>query len=150
MNEQLQTTQRVADPGLVQYVNWIYGLHGLSICIGLLTSASIAGKFVFGLPSIIAVIMNYVRRSEAQGTFLESHFHWQIRTFWFALLWLMFTVVVSIPLLLVLLVGIIPLWLGFALIGVWVIYRVARGWMALRNGLPVTSIVGKSANGVAS
>jgi uncharacterized membrane protein len=141
MNEQLQTTQRVADPGLVQYVNWIYGLHSLSICIGLLTSASIAGKFVFGLPSIVAVIMNYVRRSEAQGTFLESHFRWQIRTFWFALLWLMFTVVVSIPLLLVLLVGIIPLWLGFALIGVWVIYRVARGWLALRNGLPVTSVI---------
>lgn len=141
MSEQLETTQRVADAGLVQYVNWIYGLHSLSVCIGLLTSASIAGKFVFGLPSIIAVIMNYVRRHEAQGTWLESHFRWQIRTFWFALLWMMVTVVVSGPLLLAFLLGLIPLLLGFGLIGLWVIYRVARGWMALRNGQPVASIL---------
>jgi uncharacterized membrane protein len=140
MNEQLQVTQKVADPGLIQYANWIYGLHSLSVCIGLLTSASIAGKFVFGLPSIIAVIMNYVRRGEARGTFLESHFRWQIRTFWFALLWVVLTVMISAPFLLIV-VGIIPLLLGLGLTGLWVIYRVARGWLALRSGQPVASIV---------
>jgi uncharacterized membrane protein len=136
MNEQLQVTQKVADPGLIQYANWIYGLHSLSVCIGLLTSASIAGKFVFGLPSIIAVIMNYVRRSEARGTFLESHFRWQIRTFWFALLWVVLTVMISAPFLLIV-VGIIPLLLGLGLTGLWVIYRVARGWMTLQDRRPM-------------
>jgi uncharacterized membrane protein len=45
----------------------------------------VLGSFLFGWPSIIAVIINYVKRSEARGTWLESHFDWQIRTFWFAL-----------------------------------------------------------------
>jgi uncharacterized membrane protein len=48
------------------------------------TAATIVGAFVFGLPSIIAVVINYVKREEAKRTFLESHFRWQIRTFWFA------------------------------------------------------------------
>ena len=70
--------------GLVDYTHWIYGLHAFSVLIGLLSARSVATRFAFGLPSIIAVIMNYARRSEARGTWLESHFHWQIRTFWFS------------------------------------------------------------------
>jgi len=106
----------------------IYALHTLSIVIGLTSAVTIVGAFVFGVPSIIAVVMNYIYQSEVRGTWLESHFRWQIRTFWFALLW----VVIGIPLTLVV--------VGFAILlgaGIWVIYRVARGWLTLQDRRPL-------------
>jgi uncharacterized membrane protein len=127
---------RTAEPSLVSYTHIIYGLHALSVFIGLTSAATVIGSFVFGLPSIIAVIMNYLRRSDARGTFLESHFDWQIRTFWYALLWIAVAAVLSAPLMLIL-VGIFTMWLAAVVIGIWVIYRVARGWLALRDGRTV-------------
>ena len=90
-------------PSLVTVTHLVYALHALSLLIGVTTAATIVGAFVFGVPSIIAVVINYVKRSEARGTFLESHFRWQIRTFWFALLWcvvggMLFVTLVGIPL----------------------------------------------------
>jgi uncharacterized membrane protein len=115
-------------PGLVTVAQLVYALHALSLLIGVTTAATIIGAFVFGVPSIIAVVINYLKRGEARGTFLESHFRWQIRTFWFALLWCMiggalFVTFVGIPLA----VGI------YFATGVWAIYRIARGWLALRD-----------------
>jgi uncharacterized membrane protein len=115
-------------PGLVTVAQLVYALHALSLLIGVTTAATIIGAFVFGVPSIIAVVINYLKRGEARGTFLESHFRWQIRTFWFALLWCMiggalFVTFVGIPL---------ALGIYFAT-GVWAIYRIARGWLALRD-----------------
>ena len=120
-------------PELIRYTHWIYGLHALAVATGVLTSGSITGRFLFSLPSIVAVIMNYARRSEAEGTWLGSHFHWQIRTFWLALLWAAITLVVSAPLLLVV-IGIYLAMAGLGLVGLWVAYRVIRGWLALRDG----------------
>ncbi len=74
-------------PSLVNTTHLIYALHALSLLIGITTAATIIGAFVFGLPSIIAVIINYLKRDEVRGTFLESHFRWQIGTFWFGFLW---------------------------------------------------------------
>ena len=74
------------DASLISYTHVIYALHSLSVLIGLTSAVTIVGSFIFGLPSIVAVIMNYARQADARGTFLESHFSWQIRTFWFALL----------------------------------------------------------------
>src|ERR1700756_4956984 len=74
-------------PGLVTVTHLVYALHALSLLIGITTAVTIVGAFVFGVPSIIAVVINYVKRGEARGTYLASHFRWQIRTFWFALLW---------------------------------------------------------------
>jgi uncharacterized membrane protein len=71
-------------PSLLSVTHLVYALHALSLLIGITTAATIIGAFVFGLPSIIAVVINYLKRDEARGTFLESHFRWQIRTFWFA------------------------------------------------------------------
>jgi uncharacterized membrane protein len=122
----------VPPPGLVTVAHVVYALHTLSLLIGLTTAATIVGAFVFGVPSIIAVIINYVKRGGARGTFLESHFRWQIRTFWFALLWCVIG-----GLLFVTLVG-IPLALGIFLVtGVWAIYRIARGWLALPDRKPM-------------
>ena len=121
------------EPGLVTYTNVMYGLHALAALIGIASFRTIVGSFVFGLPSIVAIIMNYLRRSEARGTYLESHFRWQRRTFWFALGWIVVIALLSAPLLL-LLVGFITFPVGIAVAGAWVVYRVARGWLALREG----------------
>src|SRR5881409_1706485 len=75
---------------LITVTHVIYGLHAFSLVTGIITAATVVGAFLTGWPSIIAVILNYVKRSEARGTWLESHFRWQIRTFWFGLLWAVF------------------------------------------------------------
>jgi uncharacterized membrane protein len=115
-------------PPLVNVTHLVYALHALSLLIGITTAATIIGAFVFGMPSIIAVIINYLKRGEARGSFLESHFRWQIRTFWFGLLWCLiggffFVTFIGIPLAIV----------DFIAAGLWVIYRIARGWLALRD-----------------
>ena len=119
-----------ASPGLVNLTHLVYGLHALGLAIGAFGAASVLGSFLFGWPSIIAVIINYVKRSEVRGTWLESHFTWQIRTFWFALLWAVIVGLVSLPLTLVV-IGFGTWVLGMFLLGVWAIYRIARGWLRL-------------------
>ncbi len=126
----------VVDESLITYTHAIYALHALAVLIGITTAASIVFSFVCGIPSIVAVIMNYVRRAATRGTFLESHFRWQIRTFWFALMWTLIIWVVSLPFIVVL-VGLAMLYTGFVALGVWIIYRVARGWLALRDRRPM-------------
>ena len=91
------------------------------------------GAFVFGLPSIVAVVLSYLKRGEAKGTFLESHYRWLIRTFWFAVLWGAIAVLVTLVLVLTI-VGILVAWLPVLVVGVWLIYRVARGWLVLKDG----------------
>jgi uncharacterized membrane protein len=82
------------------------------------------------------VIMNYARRAATRGTFLESHFRWQIRTFWFALLWSVVIVLVSAPFMLVL-IGFGFAWAGLFALGIWIAYRVIRGWLALKDRRPM-------------
>jgi uncharacterized membrane protein len=119
-------------PSIVTVAHFVYALHALSLLIGVTTAATVVGAFVFGVPSIVAVVINYVKRGEARGTFLESHFRWQIRTFWFALLWCVIGGVLFFTFL-----G-IPIAVGvFFATGVWVIYRIARGWLALRDRKPM-------------
>jgi len=127
---------RTPDPSLVTYAHVIYALHTLSVLIGVVGAASIVGSFIFGVPSIVAVIMNYVRRRDVAGTWLESHFSWQIRTFWWALAFSAVVLVVSAPLMLVL-IGFATAAVGLVIIGVWVLYRVVRGWLALRDLRPL-------------
>ena len=95
------TAATASSRGLIEYTHWIYALHALAVVIGLLTARAVAVRFAFGLPSIIAVIMNYARRAETRGTWLESHFRWQIRTFWFTWLWILVTSILAMPLLIV-------------------------------------------------
>jgi len=118
--------------GLRAWTHVICGLHALSVLIGVTSAAFIVTAFVFGVPSIVAVILNYVKRGDARGTFLESHFRWQIRTFWFTLLWCVIGGV-----LIATLIGTIVAVPLFLVVGVWVIYRVVRGWLALKDGKPI-------------
>jgi uncharacterized membrane protein len=115
---------------LLTWTQVIYALHAFSLLTGIIGAATVVGAFLTGWPSIIAVILNYLKRSEARGTWLESHFQWQIRTFWFGLLWVslcVFFIVVTFG------IGLIVAWLPLGLIALWFIYRIARGWLALRD-----------------
>lgn len=118
---------------LVILTHVIYALHAFTVVTGILSSAFILTAFLTGWPSILAVILNYLKRGEARGTYLESHFRWQIRTFWFALLW------VAIAWLLVFTLLGIPFAMAiFVIAGLWVLYRIARGWLRLadRQAMP--------------
>jgi len=137
VNPSVTVSGQPVDASLISYTHIIYALHSLSVLIGLTSVWTIVGSFIFGLPSIIAVIMNYARQSDVRGTFLESHFSWQIRTFWFALLWVLVILALSLPLMLIV-VGFFTLWIGYVLLGIWVIYRIIRGWLALRDNRPVS------------
>ena len=128
----LEVSGDEAPSSLVITTQFIYGLHALSILIGLTSAVTIVGAFVFGVPSIVAVIMNYAYRRGTRGTFLESHFLWQIRTFWFALLWIVIAVVLFVTL-----IGIPLAWIICIAAGIWVIYRVARGWLTLQDRKPM-------------
>jgi uncharacterized membrane protein len=128
--ERVQTATAEPAPSLITVTHVVYGLHALSLVTGIIGTATVVGAFLTGWPSIIAVILNYVKRSEARGTWLESHFRWQIRTFWFGLLW------VTLCLLFVaatLGIGLLIAWLPLGVVGLWFIYRVARGWLQLKD-----------------
>ena len=119
----------VPSEGHVRLTHLIYALHAFSALTGVLTAAIIVTAFLTGWPSIIAVIINYVKRPDVRGTYLETHFSWQIRTFWYALLWvvLMFILVFTV-------IGIPLAWLIGLVVGLWVLYRIIRGWLALADG----------------
>ena len=122
------------EASLRTWTHVIYLLHALSLLSGILGVATIIGAFLIGWPSIVAVILNYIKRSEVRGTWLDSHFRWQIRTFWFGALWVslcFFLVVITLGL------GILVVWLPLIAISIWFVYRVVRGWMALTNNQPM-------------
>ena len=121
-------------PSIVRWTTIIYALHAFSLLTGILGAATVVGAFLTGWPSIIAVILNYVKRGEARGTWAESHFRWQIRTFWFGLLWIsicVFFIIITLGL------GIVIAWLPMAIVGLWFIYRIVRGWVALSDRRPM-------------
>lgn len=123
-------------PSLISLTHVLYALHAVGLAIGALSAATVVGSFLFGWPSIIAVIINYVKRGEARGTWLESHFRWQIRTFWWAMLWSLAIAMIGIPTTLVL-IGFGILAVGFFVLGLWTVYRIAVGWLRLRDQLPI-------------
>ncbi len=84
--------------------------------------------FFVGITWIVGVVINYVKKEEVAGTPYESHFRWQIRTFWFGLLWGVLGGVLAIVL------------IGFAVLFadmVWIIYRIVKGWLNLNDGKPM-------------
>lgn len=117
---------------LVTLTYVIYCLHLFSAITGVMTSAAVVTAFLTGWPSIIAVLLNYIKRGAVRGTYLESHFRWQIRTFWFSLLWVVVAAVLFITV-----IGIPVAWVLVFLLGIWVIYRMARGLLRLNDNRPI-------------
>ena len=119
---------------IVTWARIVYALHAFSLIAGIIGTATVVGSFLTGWPSIIAVILNYVKRREARGTWVESHFRWQIRTFWYGLLWIGLCIVFVI---LTLGIGMLIAWIPMVLIGLWFIYRIASGWLRLNDRRPM-------------
>lgn len=87
-----------------------------------------AVSFVLGITWIVAIIINYVKKDDVKGTWLESHFRWQIRTFWFSLLWAALGFLIMLT--------IIGWFIGMFVLmvnGVWIIYRIVKGWLRLND-----------------
>ncbi|HRP22531.1 MAG TPA: hypothetical protein PLF79_03865 [Thauera sp.] len=119
---------------MVTVTHLVYALHAFAVFSALAGTAFIIFSFIASLPSIAAVIINYWNQAAVRGTWLESHFRWQIRTFWFAVMW------VAVAVLLMLTVIGVPFALLLILIaGLWILYRVVRGWWVLtqRRTLPM-------------
>ena len=117
---------------LVTLTHVLYALHAISALSGMLTPAFIVTSFLAGWPSLIAVIVNLIKRSDVRGTYLDSHFGWQLRTFFYALLWVLLA-----GLLVITLIGIVVAVPLAIVVGIWVIYRLARGWLALIDRRPL-------------
>jgi uncharacterized membrane protein len=119
-------------PSVLSVAHLVYALHTVAIVVGVVGAATVIGSFVGGLPSIAAVILNYVKRGDARGTWIASHYRWQIRTFWFTLLWaligwgLVLTFIGAV-------VG-VPILIALTL---WLMYRIGRGWLRLRDRRPM-------------
>jgi uncharacterized membrane protein len=126
----------IAEPreSLIKLTHVIYALHAFSLITGIIGAATVVGAFLTGWPSILAVILNYAKRSEVRGTWLESHFRWQIRTFWFGLLWVTLCALFIVA---TLGIGLLIAWLPLSLVGLWFIYRIARGWLRLMEHRPM-------------
>ena len=110
----------------------VYALHSFAIVVGIVGAATVLGSFLGSIPSIAAVILNYVKRGDARGTWVESHYRWQIRTFWYALLWAVIGTI--------LVVTIVGAVIGFPVLialTLWLIYRIARGWLRLGDHKPM-------------
>jgi uncharacterized membrane protein len=116
------------ESGIRLWGHIMYAMHAVSAISGLLGSATVVGSFLFSWLSVIAIIINFATRGQVRGSWLESHWRWQLRTFWFAVAWgllaamFAFTVVglvFAIPILFVL--------------GAWILYRVLRGWWRLKS-----------------
>lgn len=127
--------QQLPSANMIKLTYLIYGLHLFSAINGVLTSAFVVTAFLSGWPSILAVFLNYLKRDATRGTYLESHFRWQIRTFWFTLLWLVVGAVLVVTI-----IGIPLAWVLVTIIGLWVLYRMLRGVGRLMNqaAMPVT------------
>jgi uncharacterized membrane protein len=121
-----------SDSSLVSTLQLTYALHAVGLAIGAFGAATVVGSFIFGWPSIIAVIINYVKRGDARGTWLDSHFSWQIRTFWYAVLWSCLVFFAGLPLTLVV-IGFGVWAIGFFILGIWAVYRIVMGWMRLND-----------------
>ena len=92
--------------------------------------------FTAWLLAVIAIILGMAKRDDVRGTYLDSHFSWLSRTFWWGLLWILACGVLTALLVLSILLS--PLfWLPYTVLFFWYLYRVIKGWMRLNDGLPV-------------
>jgi uncharacterized membrane protein len=111
--EVIEPTQQASGAGenLKNLTQLVYILQAISL--------------VVGVTAIAGLILNYLKRDEVKGTFLEAHFAWQIKTFWYA-----FVGFILGWLLVIVLVG----FLIWAAVGLWYIYRIVKGWLAFNDG----------------
>ncbi len=115
MSEEIVVTDDAKIKSLRTLTQVVYVLYALS--------------YFTGVTAIVGIIINYIKKEEVAGTWLESHFRWQIRTFWFGLLWAVIGAAT-----LFFLIGIAILFANFC----WIIYRIVKGWLNLNDNKPMT------------
>ena len=106
MNEQIVLPSDEKMESLKKLTMVVYALYAFS--------------YFAGISAIIGIVINYIKLEEVTGTWLESHFRWQIRTFWFGLWWAVIGIIT-----LAILVGFVILFVNL----IWIIYRVIKGWL---------------------
>jgi uncharacterized membrane protein len=117
-----QGPQRDAQ-GDVRIAHILYVLHALA-------------PFTAWLLAVAAIILGMIKRDDVRGTYLDSHFAWLSRTFWWGLLWAFVAGVLTFLLILTILLS--PLfWLPYTVLFVWYLYRVIKGWLRLNDRLPI-------------
>jgi uncharacterized membrane protein len=114
MNEVIVELNEEKNKALKSLTQIVYVLYALS--------------YFAGITAIVGIIINYVKKDDVAGTWLESHFRWQIRTFWFGLLWAVIGIATSI-----ILIGFAVLFANFC----WMIYRIVKGWLNLSDNKPM-------------
>ncbi|MBL0143134.1 MAG: hypothetical protein IPP91_13780 [Betaproteobacteria bacterium] len=122
MNEPAAVPER-GGQGDRRLTHILYALHALA-------------PFTAWLLAVLAIILGMARRDDVRGTYLDSHFSWLSRTFWWGLLWIAICAVIT-AVLFVSLVGWLIIWLPFTILFFWYLYRVLKGWLRLNDGLPV-------------
>ncbi|WP_418648087.1 DUF4870 family protein [Thauera butanivorans] len=117
---------------MVTVTHLVYALHAFAVFSAVVGSTMIIFGFIASLPSIAAVILNYWNQTTVRGTWLESHFRWQIRTFWFAVLWVVIAGLMAVTFIL------LPFAFALMLLaGLWILYRIVRGWWVLTQRAPL-------------
>ncbi len=114
----------------------VYALFGVAAVVGLVSSGFPLIAPLTGIVGIIGIILAYVKRGEATGTWLESHYRWLIRTFWFSLLWGALGAVIFV-LLLIIVIGVFIGYLIWVATTIWVLYRLVRGYMLFNESKAV-------------
>ena len=84
------------------------------------------GFLSVGIAWVVGIIINHIKQDAVRGSLYASHFRWQMRTFWFSILWF----VLCAPLW----VLVIPGWLAYSAIVLWALYRIIRGWLNFNDG----------------
>jgi uncharacterized membrane protein len=124
-------------PALISMTLVIYALFGVAAVVGLASSGFPLIAPLTGVVGIIAVVLAYLKRSEAAGTWLASHYRWLIRTFWYSLLWGIIGAVIFVVLFLLILIGPVIAYLIWVATTIWVLYRLIRGYMLFNASQPV-------------
>ncbi len=121
---------------LVSTTLLLYALFGVAAVVGLVSSGFPLIAPLIGIVGIVAIILAYVKRAEAAGTWLDSHYRWLIRTFWFSLLWGAIGAVVFV-LLLIIVIGVFIGYLIWVATTIWVLYRLLRGYTLFNQSKPI-------------
>ena len=123
MNDVVNTSER--DPSLKTIGHISYLLHAI-VAVGAVLPGTQASITLL----IVAFILDLVKKDEAAGSWQESHFRWRIRS----VIWAAVLYVVTLPLWFLFL---IPGWIAWAIISIWFLYRVVRGWVNLNSNTPM-------------
>ena len=129
----------IPSSSLISMTLLVYALFGVAAIVGLVSSGFPLIAPLTGIVGIIGIILAYVKRGEATGTWLESHYRWLIRTFWFSLLWGAIGAVVFV-LLAIILIGLFIGYLIWVATTIWVMYRLVRGYVLFNDSKPISGM----------